>query len=565
MAGIKQIFLLIIQGFYLGCLCQQWTFPSEITALIGSCVDIPCTYHPAGRSGESSTVWYLYKKWGYPEILNTKDAATVMKEYKDRTSLVQGNNSCTLRIDPVRRDDKNYYYPGIAEFKNTNAYDEQSRTLNLDVTDTPADLRFYMSSAIREEVVTTYRCTAYHTCRSRPPSLQWNKPGQIELLRVFSEGSWREESHLTYIPSYVDDGSVIQCTATYPNGQKIVKSSTMSFMYSPQNVTVTIIGNDELMEGNDVTLQCDSFAKPYIYRYEWYKGKEKTRLPDMRRKITVRKVTRDMEPYSCAAINHMGRGESALMEIPVNSPQSVTVTVIGNDELMEGNDVTLQCDSFSNPDVYEYEWYKGENKTKLLDIGREITVKNVTRDVEPYSCAAINQMGRGESALVEVPVLYAATGVQIIVNNDGQVTQLICDFLSSQPNVTHFSWMKDGSILQNQTGKTLTIDSNVETSGQYSCIAHNMVGNASSDEIYVKLSFFYLIPEVIIVLYVSFFARKRRQKVKSSKPAESPEVTYCNLIKKNIENEYEQIRIGKSSHMTNKGRHEGAMNEYLES
>ncbi|XP_072011121.1 B-cell receptor CD22-like [Engystomops pustulosus] len=152
------------------------------------------------------------------------------------------------------------------------------------------------------------------------------------------------------------------------------------------------------------------------------------------------------------------------------------------DEVMEGSDVTLQCNSVSRPDVSEYEWYKGE--TRLPDRGREMTVRNVTRDMEPYSCAARNTVGRGESALIQIPVPYAPTGVYIsYIKNDHE---LVCDFRSSRPDVTHYTWMKDGSILHNETGKTLTIDNNGERYGRYSCIAHNAAGNSSSDEIHIQ-------------------------------------------------------------------------------
>ncbi|XP_069802874.1 Schwann cell myelin protein-like [Dendropsophus ebraccatus] len=142
MEAVKQVYLLLIcQGFYLGSVCQRWTFPEHITALVGSCVEIPCTYDPAGTSGASSTVWYLHARWSYPEILNTKDSSSVKKEYRGRTSLVPGEKSCTLRIDPVRREDGgNVYYPGIAEDRYINSADKQTKGVYLFVTDVPKNV-----------------------------------------------------------------------------------------------------------------------------------------------------------------------------------------------------------------------------------------------------------------------------------------------------------------------------------------------------------------------------------------------------------------------------------------
>ncbi|XP_075135281.1 Schwann cell myelin protein-like [Leptodactylus fuscus] len=220
MESMKQIYLLLIcQGFYLGSVCQRWTFPSRISAVFGSCVEVPCTYHPDGDSGTSNIIWYLYNNTNDLEILNTKDSSSVVDEYKGRTSLVPGENSCTLRIDPVRReDDGDIYYPGIAEDRNINAHKQNKAVLlNID----KVNIRLRGSMFLRKEGdATTIRCSVDHTCPSSPPSLKWNKPGQIKKRSVeISGGSWREESELKYFASYVDDGSRVLCTVIVPNGQ----------------------------------------------------------------------------------------------------------------------------------------------------------------------------------------------------------------------------------------------------------------------------------------------------------------------------------------------------------
>ncbi|XP_056400847.1 B-cell receptor CD22-like [Hyla sarda] len=463
MDAVKPVYLLLIcQGFYLGSVGQYWTIPSTITALIGSCVEIPCTFHPDGTSGPSSTVWYSY----YTGL-------QILEEYRARTSLIPGNNSCTLRIDPVRKEDgKEYYFPGIAEDKYINAYEKQSQSVYLLVTD-KVNIQLHGSGTMTEGEASTIRCSADHTCGSSPPTIQWNKPGRVTEESVdITSGYWREESELTYIPSYVDDRRPLQCTATYPNGKKTERSITLNIYYPPKNVTVTAIGKDEVIEGSDVTLQCNSVSKPDVYKYEWYKGKKKTRLQYTGREITVRKVTGNMEPYSCAAINTVGRGESALMEIPVP---------------------------------------------------------------------------------------YAAIGVHITVKNESKFTELTCDFLSSRPDVSHYTWMKDGSLLHNKTGKTLTVNVNEENNGQYSCIAHNTAGNSSSEVIHIKRESMDLplilgsVAGVFFLLFfilVIFFCLRGKKK---SAPPTSPihgtlpaKISYDNMMTEE-ESEYGNIQ---SNHQT---------------
>ncbi|XP_056400855.1 B-cell receptor CD22-like [Hyla sarda] len=315
--GMKLIFLLIVfQGFHLGFVCWGQRTRYIVRALLGSCVELPCA-HRFGDSPEmSGVVWYA----GNKEILNTKNSSSVLEEYRNRTSLVPGEKSCTLRIDPVRREDGNDYYSrssdDITPQDSYRRYSKYDGT-HLYVTGSPRGLQVHVSANLTEENATTIRCSVEHTCGSSPPTIRWNKPGQITKYSTPTWEGWTEESKLTYIPFYVDDGSRVQCTATYPNGQNAQRSAELRILFAPKHVTATIIEKGEILEGSDVNLMCISISKPEVNMYEWYKGENRTLLPYTRWKMTVHNVTRDMEPYSCAAINTVGRGESALMKIPV--------------------------------------------------------------------------------------------------------------------------------------------------------------------------------------------------------------------------------------------------------
>ncbi|PIO26715.1 hypothetical protein AB205_0207780, partial [Aquarana catesbeiana] len=199
--------------------CQRWEFPTEIVGLVGSCVEIPCKFYPHERSTTSSTVWYLERLSGYHQIFNSRKSSSASTDYRDRTSLVPGNNSCSLRIDPVRRDDGgDEYYPGIAEDEDTNAWKQEKMTLGLRVTDTPNIPELTRNGEMVEGRPEKVSCSVVHTCGSNPPSLRLNKAGQTERRSVdLSGGNWREIITIRYIPSH-EDGE-IQCTATYHNGQ----------------------------------------------------------------------------------------------------------------------------------------------------------------------------------------------------------------------------------------------------------------------------------------------------------------------------------------------------------
>ncbi|XP_069803592.1 B-cell receptor CD22-like isoform X2 [Dendropsophus ebraccatus] len=374
MEAVKQVYLLLIcQGFYLGSVCQRWTFPSEFFALLGSCVEIPCTYD-AGTSGASSTVWYLYSYiYTDPEILNTKDQSSVLEEYRNRTSLVPGEKSCTLRIDPVREEDGGReYYPGIAEDRNINA---DNKTVHLNTTD-KIYIHLYGPEHVTEGEATSIHCVVAHTCGSSPPSLQWNKSGEVKIHSVLVFGHIHlQESRLTYIPSYVDDGTSLHCTATFPNGQRTVESITLN-------------------------------------------------------------------------------------------------------------------------------------------------------------------------------ISYAAIGVHITVRYEEESIDLICDYLSSRPNVTHYTWLRDGSILFSNAGKILYLYTSAENYGEYTCIAHNPAGNSSSttfqytDEDFSITLYYIILPIAIgaiclllLALLVYMYWRKKQKKMNSTVIDD----TYTDLRLSDITEIYHQL------------------------
>ncbi|XP_063797741.1 B-cell receptor CD22-like [Pseudophryne corroboree] len=437
-----------------------------MVAPIGSCVEIPCTYFPIRESEKSSIVWYLHDRLYYIEIFNSRTSSSVRNDYRRRTSLVPGG-SCTLRIDPVRREDEGHYYPGVAGSNSKNAYSMYNRTIYLAVTDSPAKPVLRGSGDMTEGIATIIRCYADHTCASNPPSLEWNKPGPTNRQSVtLSGGNWREVSELTYIPTYVDDGAIVQCTATYPNGLRIQNEAVLIIKFPPKGVTVTSV----LTPGGDAHLSCGSRN--------------------------------------------------------------------------------------SKPAVSKYEWYRGKNKAKLQVRQQILIVKNVTWDMEPYSCTAINDVGSGESALTEIPVQYAPIKVHIIQSEpkDG-VTELKCDFLSSRPNVTHYSWMKNNSLLPNETGQILLVIKTEKNNGIYSCIAHNRAGSSPSEEVYIEgkaeeqtnivvyLAISGIICLLLFLLIIYFCWRKNKcQQSPSNETTELQEATYTDLVKSGMSAPYDTLK-----------------------
>ncbi|KAM4652324.1 B-cell receptor CD22-like isoform 2-T2 [Discoglossus pictus] len=174
------------------------------------------------------------------------------------------------------------------------------------------------------------------------------------------------------------------------------------------------------------------------------------------------------------------------IQLDVSDPPKETKVVMIKTKPNEGDDVYLYCNSKSSPEETLYEWFVGKERIKMAHQTWSIVVRNVSWDSEPYSCSAVNKLGRGESAVTEILVQYAAKKVQIIRSDtkNGNVF-LKCYFLSSRPNVTHYTWYLNNTELKDQKQQTIILKKNETNPGIYHCAVHNIVGTTSSPSLKV--------------------------------------------------------------------------------
>ncbi|KAM5132673.1 myelin-associated glycoprotein-like [Mantella aurantiaca] len=204
------------------CTVQQkeFNFPSEIQALIGSCVEIPCMVNTSATEPKNAkVVWHVRRTFHSPRIIYSSNLLEISSIYKNRAALI-GNpeDSCSLRIHEVAKNDEKGYYPGDRTLPSNRML---SKYVQLRVTDVPPQPVLSIPEKIIVGTPILFTCSVEHTCGTSPPSLNWNFPGWpvTEIKKDFGKGKWLTISELTYRPSGEHNGSSILCIATFPNGQ----------------------------------------------------------------------------------------------------------------------------------------------------------------------------------------------------------------------------------------------------------------------------------------------------------------------------------------------------------
>ncbi|XP_068099221.1 myelin-associated glycoprotein-like [Hyperolius riggenbachi] len=235
------VFLLVLLQAYLGQL-KKFNFPSEVEALIGSCVEIPCSVTKSPTEPKNvKVVWHVRNAFFKSRIICSSDQSEVSAKYADRATLI-GNpeDSCTFQIYNVKASDAHEYYP--ADVKQP-AFKEAPKYVNLKVTERPSELMLLVPEEMIVGELAQLTCSVEHTCASRPPTINWTISGLSvkEDHKNLGMGKWRMTSELTYEPSEMHNGSKIQCVATFPNEQIRQTAITLNIKMRENGSSTTII------------------------------------------------------------------------------------------------------------------------------------------------------------------------------------------------------------------------------------------------------------------------------------------------------------------------------------
>ncbi|XP_064167296.1 uncharacterized protein LOC135241083 isoform X2 [Anguilla rostrata] len=231
--------------------------------MVGSCLVIPCrfSYSDYPPNDKGRVVWYQYVNKGYPLVCDPKNPNEVIEKFRGKTSLYGSpdKGDCSLKIDSLdwpHHEEMVYPWvdPDYVTYRYFRFYDKAVKIHVRDNADEPK-LYFSGSRTVGEQM--TVQCSAYHTCRPRPPTLRLTVAGHTGTPKVnhkeVHEGKWEITMEMTWI---LDNAhQTITCEVRHPSGRSASKTVSLQGQCSVTKVTINP-SSEEFLEGVEKDVVC---------------------------------------------------------------------------------------------------------------------------------------------------------------------------------------------------------------------------------------------------------------------------------------------------------------------
>ncbi|XDV15880.1 hypothetical protein PO909_015834 [Leuciscus waleckii] len=452
----------------------------DVTHIIGSmCVVqqstvlIPCKYiHP--QHEQLSSVEWLHEKSPEEEVRVSQDPA-----FEGRVEFVQSDaRNCSLILRDVRKSDA-----GIFRLVHNTASGQirmNAQGIRLDVTDAEVEVQTESDNVTEGDWI-------LFICGSCIPSMTatyiWRKDGRLH--------SRHHGENLLYLESVgLEDRGRYLCTISGHEGLNSTSVDiTVRPVYPPKNVSVSVSPSGVIVEGDSVTLNCISDSNPPA-EISWIKGGMILQSGDTY-SITNIKSEASGNYYCSARNKHRSLNSSAVTVNVMYPPKSVSVSVSPSGVIVEGDSVTLNCISDSNPPALNFSWFK-ENETSAVGSGQSFSISSFNSSFSGrFYCEAQNKHGSQRSASVSLTVKDPPKSVSVSVSPSGVIVEgdsvtLNC-ISDSNPPALNFSWFKENETSAVGSGQSFSISSfNSSFSGRFYCEAQNKYGSRRSVSLFVS-------------------------------------------------------------------------------
>ncbi|CAM4445773.1 unnamed protein product [Leuciscus chuanchicus] len=315
---------------------------------------------------------------------------------------------------------------------------------------------------------------------SNPPAeISWIKGGRniLQSGETYSISNIKSESSGDY-----------RCSARNKHGSQTSAAVYVNIMYPPRNVSVLISESGVIVEGDSVTLNCISDSNPPALNFSWFKGGT---IVGSGRIFNISKISSDDSgEYKCKSINEHGEKYSDAVTLNVMyPPRSVSVLMSGSGVIVEGDSVTLNCISDSNPPALNFSWFKGGT---IVGSGRIYNISKISSDDSgEYKCKSINEHGEKYSDAVTLNIMYSPRSVSVFISPSGVIVEgysVTLNCISDSNPPAEISWIKGGTFVG--SGRIFSISKiSSDDSGEYKCKSINEHGEKYSDTVTLNIMY----------------------------------------------------------------------------
>ncbi|XDV16227.1 hypothetical protein PO909_016033, partial [Leuciscus waleckii] len=387
-------------------------------------------------------------------------------EYSQRLQyLGDKQQNCTVRLSHVTLKDSHMYYFRFIT-------DKDKWIGKPGVTLTVTDLQVESPERVTEGDSVNLRCKSSCALTDRATFI-WYRNSQ-----PLTERRDRNNELLLQSVRREDSG---RYSCAVDGHTHISPAVQLNVMYPPRNVSVSISPSGVIVEGDSVTLNCISDSNPPS-EISWFKGKLNILQSGETYSITNIK-SESSGDYHCSARNKHESQTSAAVNVNIMyPPRSVSVSIRPSGVIVEGDSVTLNCISDSNPPA-EISWIKGGT---IVGSGRIYNISKISSDDSgEYKCKSINEHGGKYSDAVTLNVMYPPRSVSVSISSSGVIVEgdsVTLNCISDSNPPAEISWIKVGTIVG--SGRIYRI-SNISSddSGEYKCKSINKHGWKYSDAV----------------------------------------------------------------------------------
>ncbi|XP_067260313.1 B-cell receptor CD22-like [Chanodichthys erythropterus] len=261
----------------------------------------------------------------------------------------------------------------------------------------------------------------------------------------------------------------------------------LNVRYPAENPVISISPSGEIMEGDSVTLNCNSDSNPPA-EISWIRGGTYLKIGQT---YMISKISSDDSgEYKCKSRNQHGEKYSDAVTLNVMyPPKNVLVSISPSGEIVSGDSVTLSCSSDSNPPALNFRWFK---RGTFVGSGRIYSISKISSDDSgEYKCRSINEHGEKYSDAVTLNVMYPPKSVSVSISPSGEIVSgdsvtLICSSDSNPP--AEISWFKGGTFVG--SGRIYSISKiSSDDSGEYKCRSRNKHGEKYSDAVTLNIMY----------------------------------------------------------------------------